>query len=77
MQTLIITIITVAAILLILIGIGQKMSKEKESQRQIYQDALRKKLFDEARRQIGTGQVKSIVDFMQGAEAAQQIIENE
>jgi hypothetical protein len=76
METVLIVIIIAGAALVALAGIGQKLSKNKQKENEIYRDALRKKIFDEARRQIGTGQVKSLVDFMHGAEAAQQIIEN-
>lgn len=74
MEVLFILIIAAGAVLLLLTGIGIRMSKFTQEQEQILEKEYQKKLREKADELVKIGYISNKYDFLVGAEEAKQIL---
>ncbi len=75
MTTLLITIISAACVLLILVSIGGRMSAKKKEMDDIMRAEMRKHIRNEAKKLKQNGLINSELDYIYGAEAARKFME--
>lgn len=74
MEVLFILIIAAGAVLLLLTGIGIRMSKFTQEQEQILEKEYQKRLHEKADELQKIGYISNKYDFLVGAEEAKQIL---